>query len=54
MVAPIAFAGLSWLRFKRFVYTRPLTTALLFLAVVFALDVFFVARACSGRGSHSF
>jgi hypothetical protein len=43
IVAPIAFAGLSWLYFARCAYTRPLTTALLFLAVVVALDVFVVA-----------
>jgi hypothetical protein len=43
IVAPVAFAGLSWLYFSRFAYTRPLTTALLFLAVVAALDVFVVA-----------
>jgi hypothetical protein len=43
IVAPIAFAGLSWLYFTRFAYTRPLATALLFLAVVVALDVFVVA-----------
>ena len=43
IVAPIAFAGLSWLYFTRFAYTGPLTTALLFLAVVAALDVFVVA-----------
>jgi hypothetical protein len=43
IVAPIAFAGLSWVYFKRFGYTRPLTTALLFVAIVVALDVFVVA-----------
>ncbi len=43
VVAPIAFAGLSWLYFTRFAYTWPLTTALLFLAIVVALDVFVVA-----------
>jgi hypothetical protein len=43
IVAPIAFAGLSWFYFTRFAYTRPLTTALLFLAVVVALDVFVVS-----------
>jgi hypothetical protein len=43
MVAPIAFAGMSWLYFKHFAYTRSLTTALLFLALVFVLDVFVVA-----------
>ena len=43
IVAPIAFAGLSWLYFTRFAYTGPLTTALLFLAIVVALDIFVVA-----------
>ncbi len=43
IVAPIAFAGLSWFYFTRFAYTKPLTTALLFLAIVAALDVFVVA-----------
>ena len=43
IVAPIAFAGLNWLYFARFAYTKPLTTALLFLAIVVALDVFVVA-----------
>jgi len=43
IVAPVAFAGLSWLYFARFAYTGPLTTALLFLAIVVALDIFVVA-----------
>ncbi len=43
IVTPIAFAGLSWVYFTRFGYTRPLTTALLFVAIVVALDVFIVA-----------
>jgi hypothetical protein len=43
IVAPIAFAGLSWVYFTRFGCTRPLTTALLFVAIVVALDVFVVA-----------
>jgi len=43
IVAPIAFAGLSWVYFTRFGYTRPLTTALLFVAIVVALDVVVVA-----------
>lgn len=43
MVAPIALAGLSWFYFTRFAHTRPLATALLFLAIVVALDVFVVA-----------
>ena len=43
IVAPIAFAGLSWLYFTRFAYTPPLTTALMFLTIVVVLDVFVVA-----------
>ncbi len=43
IVAPIAFAGLSWAYFTRFAYTRPLATAALFTAIVVALDVFVVA-----------
>jgi multisubunit Na+/H+ antiporter MnhC subunit len=43
IVAPIAFAGLSWLYFTRFAYTGPLPTALFFLAIVVGLDVFVVA-----------
>ena len=43
IVAPIALAGLSWVYFTRFGYARPLTTALLFVAIVVALDVFVVA-----------
>jgi predicted membrane protein len=43
VVAPIVFAGLSWLYFTRFGYTPPLKTALLFLTIVVALDVFVVA-----------
>jgi hypothetical protein len=43
IVAPIAFALLSWLYFTRFAYTGPLATAALFLAIVVALDVFLVA-----------
>jgi hypothetical protein len=43
IVAPMAFALLSWLYFTRFAYTGPLATAALFLAIVVALDVFVVA-----------
>ncbi len=43
IVAPIAFALLSWLYFTRFAYTGPLMTAALFLAIVVALDFFVVA-----------
>jgi hypothetical protein len=48
IVAPIAFAGLSWLYFARFGYTPPLTTALVFVAIVVALDVFVVAMLIQG------
>ena len=44
IVAPIAFAGLRLaLILRASPYTDPLTTALLFLAIVVALDVFVVA-----------
>lgn len=41
--APIGFALLSLLYFKRFACTTPLQTAIAFLAVVVALDAFLVA-----------
>lgn len=41
--APVGFALLSLLYFKRFAYTTPLQTAAVFLAVVVAMDVFLVA-----------
>ncbi len=43
IVAPVVFAGLSFVYFTRFAYTTPLVTAALFLAVVAALDLFVVA-----------
>jgi hypothetical protein len=43
IVAPSAFAVLSWFYFTRFAYTGPVATALIFLGVVVALDVFVVA-----------
>jgi len=43
IVAPVVFAGLSWVYFTRFAYTTPLVTATLFLAVVGALDLLVVA-----------
>jgi len=43
IAAPVVFAALSSLYHARFAYTRPLTTAALFLAIVVALDVFLVA-----------
>jgi hypothetical protein len=41
--APIGFALLSLLYFKRFACTTPLQTAVVFLSVVVAMDVFLVA-----------
>ena len=41
--APIGFALLSLLYFKRFACTTPLQTAIAFLAVVVAMDAFLVA-----------
>jgi hypothetical protein len=43
IVAPIAFAGLTWVYSTRFGNARPLTTALLFVSIVVSLDVFVVA-----------
>ncbi|MGO9004443.1 MAG: hypothetical protein ACLQIQ_07900 [Beijerinckiaceae bacterium] len=43
IVAPVAFAGLSYFYFTRFAYTTALATAAVFLAIVVALDVFVVA-----------
>jgi len=41
--APIGAAALSWIYFRNFGYTRPLTTAVIFVAVALALDVVIVA-----------
>ncbi len=41
--APIIFATLSWIYFTKFGYTKPLTTALLFVAIVVLVDFFLVA-----------
>ncbi len=43
IVAPVVFAGLSWVYFTRFAYTTPLATAALFLGIVMALDLVVVA-----------
>ncbi len=43
IVAPLVFAGLSWVYFTRFSYTTPLVTAALFLGIVAALDLLVVA-----------
>jgi len=41
--APIFFAGVSLVYFRKFNYTAPLRTAILFIAFVIAMDVFVVA-----------
>jgi len=43
--APVVFAIISLLYFKKFRYTTPLQTALIFLAFVFLMDFFVVAFA---------
>jgi len=41
--APIGFAVVSWIYHRYFGFTRPIYTALIFVAVVVALDIFPVA-----------
>lgn len=41
--APIFFAVVSWVYFKKFNYTTPLQTAIIFIAFVIAMDAFVVA-----------
>jgi len=43
MSAPIYFMGLSLMYFKRYNYTSPLQTAMLFVGFVMAVDFFVVA-----------
>ncbi len=43
IMAPLVFAGLSWVYFTRFAYTTPLATAALFLGIVVAFDLVVVA-----------
>lgn len=43
IAAPIFFAVVSWVYFRRFHYTSPFQTALLFLAFVIGMDFFVVA-----------
>lgn len=40
---PLGFALLSWIYHRKFALTRPLETAITFLFIVMALDVFVVA-----------
>ena len=46
--APVGFALLSLLYFKRFACTTPLQTAIVFLGVVVGMDVFLVAPVLEG------
>lgn len=41
--APVIFTTISWIYFTRFGYTRPLTTAAVFVGIVIFMDVFLVA-----------
>ncbi|MBI5841968.1 MAG: hypothetical protein HZB19_17925 [Chloroflexi bacterium] len=41
--APIFFAGVSWIYFRKFNYTNPLKTALIFVSFVIVVDFFVVA-----------
>jgi hypothetical protein len=41
--APLGFALLSFFYFKKFGFTTPMQTALVFLAIVIGLDIFLVA-----------
>jgi hypothetical protein len=43
ILAPIFFAGISWVYFRKFNYTSPLQTATIFIAFVIAMDFFVVA-----------
>ena len=41
--APVIFTVISWIYFTRFAYTKPLTTAAVFVGIVIFMDVFLVA-----------
>jgi hypothetical protein len=43
MGAPIIFASISWIYFTKFGYTKPLATAIAFVAIVVLVDFFLVA-----------
>jgi hypothetical protein len=43
IAAPVFFAGLSWIYFRKFNFTTPLQTAVVFLVFVFLMDFFVVA-----------
>jgi hypothetical protein len=50
IAAPIFFAGVSWVYFRKFNFTTPLQTATIFIAFVIAMDFFVVAMLIN----HSF
>jgi hypothetical protein len=43
IAAPVFFAGISLVYFRKFNYTAPLQTAIIFIAFVIAMDFFLVA-----------
>ena len=43
IAAPIFFAAISWFYFRKFNYTSPLQTALIFITFVIGMDLFVVA-----------
>ena len=43
IAAPVFFAGVSWVYFRKFSYTAPLQTALIFMGFVITVDFFVVA-----------
>jgi hypothetical protein len=43
VAAPVFFAAVSWVYFRKFNYTGPLPTATIFLGFVMAMDFFVVA-----------
>lgn len=49
IAAPIIFAMIAYLYFKRFAYTTPLQTAMAFLIFVLLVDFFFVALFLDGN-----
>jgi len=50
VAAPIYFAAISWFYFRKFNYTSPMKTALIFIAFVIGMDFFVVAMLIN----HSF
>ena len=50
IAAPIFFAAISWFYFRKFNYTSPLQTALIFITFVIGMDLFVVAMLIN----HSF